>query len=115
MSEVKITKLTPHNIRALTETLSDEQATRVRLTATTAVFDMSATEAATMVSYLQSQAALDYGATGHPYKSLTAVRRKLEALEVAVEASPSPAVPSSPGSAEPPKVLSDLLRLDSDG
>lgn len=110
MSEVKITKLTKDNVRALKETMSNEQAAQVRMTATTAVFEMSAKDAAIMVSYLQSQAAHDHGATGHPYKSLTAVRRKLEALE-ASEASAAPSTPSLPPS---PKALADLLRLDGD-
>jgi len=78
--EVKLVKLTKDNVRALKETMSSEQADKVRMTATTAVFELSAEEAMIMVCYLQSQAAHDHGAMGHPYKSLTAVRRKLEAL-----------------------------------
>lgn len=111
MTEVKLTKLTNDNVRALRETMSSEQAAKVRLTATTAVFEMSATEAAIMVSYLQSQAAQDHGAMGHPYKSLTAVRRKLEALEASETSATASAPPSSP-TQKAPQVLAELLRLD---
>lgn len=112
MPEAKLTKLTKDNIRALKETMSSEQAAQVRLTATTAVFEMSAKDAAIMISYLQSQAAHDHGAMGHPYKSLTAVRRKLEALE-ASEASATPSMPYPPPAQKAPKVLAELLHLDS--
>lgn len=103
MTEVRLTKLTKDNVRALTETMSSEQADQVRLTATTAIFQMSAGETVMMVCYLQSQAAQDHGAMGHPYKSLTAVRRKLEALEAA----------DAPLVEKPPQALAELLRLDS--
>ncbi|KAA9159446.1 hypothetical protein FPZ12_020300 [Amycolatopsis acidicola] len=85
----------------------------VRLTATTAVVEMSATQAFIMVCYLQSQAAQDHGATVHPYKSLNAVRRKLEELEAAETREP-PAPLLRRTTQRPPRSLSELLRFDPD-
>ncbi|SEP54051.1 MULTISPECIES: hypothetical protein [Amycolatopsis] len=112
MSEVKLTKLTKGNIAALKETMTSKQAATVRLTATTAVFEMSPLEALMLVCSLQSQAAQDHGSMGHPYKSLSAVRRKLDALHTAANAETLTAAPRPVQ--KPPLALAELLRIDSD-
>lgn len=70
----KITKLTALNIRALAETLPSYLVT---LGKTTATFNTDATEALRVVYRAQVYAGARYGHSGHPYRSLSAVIRKL--------------------------------------
>jgi hypothetical protein len=71
---VKIIRLTPSNLSALVGIdIRDD----VHLGHTTATFDMTAAEALRLVEQYQSDLGAEYGTTGHPYKSLHAVIRKL--------------------------------------
>jgi hypothetical protein len=71
---VKITGLSPLNVRALRETTADNAA-RVKLTATTATFDTSAQDALNYVN----QIIASLPGRAHPKASLHAVARKLRA------------------------------------
>lgn len=81
---IKIVKLTPSNIGALTTMLghlSPDTAATVTLTKTTATFDVpNAVQALDIVTDMQARAVARFGATGHPNASLHAVRRKVETL-----------------------------------
>jgi hypothetical protein len=70
---VTIRRLTPANIAAL-EYLNRND---VHLGSTTATFDMTVTQAISLVEKHQSNLGAKHGITGHPYKSLHAVIRKL--------------------------------------
>lgn len=99
--KIKITNLTTLNVRALDECLTDEEKADVSTTATTATFDMSAEEAVALIAAVQGRIAVK---RGHPYQSLAAVARKLNA----------PATPPRParGSSNGPAALRAVLRLD---
>ena len=75
MTTVTIRQLTPSNVQALFA-LADARGD-VHVSATTATFDMTPAEAVTMVENYQSGLGAKHGTTGHPYKSLHAVIRKL--------------------------------------
>lgn len=77
---IKITRLTSHNVEALRATLTEtELAGAVTVTTTTATFHMEPAEADKLVVALMQRAATAYGTRTHPYRSLHAVRHKVQA------------------------------------
>jgi hypothetical protein len=74
MDPITIRRLTPANISALM-LLPDRD--DVRLGSTTATFDMTVSQAISLVEQHQSNLGASHGTAGHPYKSLHAVIRKL--------------------------------------
>lgn len=102
---VKITNLTALNVRALDQCLTEQEKAKVTLGKTIAVFEMSKADAVTLVITVRNRQG---SRTGHPYQSLHAVLRKVQAFEPTEKATPEPAPAKSKG----PKALRDLLRLD---
>lgn len=84
--DIKIVKLTPMNVEAL-NLMAPKVTGLVTITKTTATFTgVDARQALGMVSEMQAKAATEYGKTGGPYASLSAVRRKVAALVEAEQA-----------------------------
>jgi hypothetical protein len=76
---IKITRLTWHNVQALQELLTEQEREHVTVGQTVATFDLSLAETQRLITTLQRRAA-DAGGTGrHPYQSLLAVARKVNA------------------------------------
>lgn len=74
---VKIARLTGMNVRALRECMTEAEAEAVTLGATVATFDMSTADALAFIARIADRAAAEHGRSGHPVRSLAAVRRKL--------------------------------------
>ncbi|UTN93338.1 hypothetical protein SEA_WIDOW_46 [Gordonia phage Widow] len=79
----KVSSLTPSNVSALqlaAEATGADTDGRVQLTATTATYDGTATDALGWLEHARSVLVRGgYGQNRHPVRSLAAVRRKLEA------------------------------------
>jgi hypothetical protein len=76
---IKITKLTWHNVQALRELLTEQEREHVTVGQTVATFDMSLAETQQLITTLQRRAAELRGTGRHPYQSLLAVARKVNA------------------------------------
>jgi len=74
---VKLSRLTPHNVRALRETCSDLCST---ITSTSATFHGDADQALTALRRRVRELKETHGASGHPVASLHAPLRKLDVL-----------------------------------
>ena len=76
---IRITRLTRHNITALQELLTDDERSRVTLGQTVAIFDLDLPQTQQLIATVQLRAAQSSGTAAHPYKSLFAVARKVNA------------------------------------
>ncbi len=76
----KITNLTPLNVKALRELLTAEEHLRVEVRPSVTTFHMEPQEAQRLLATVQNRAADRHGVHGHPYQSLFAVIRKVDAV-----------------------------------
>lgn len=74
----KITKLTGMNVKALRETLTEDQAKQVDIGATVVTFKMPQDDAYRLMCDVKDAAARKHGSKGHPVQSLHAIIRKIK-------------------------------------